>query len=107
MTNKSAKSWVVALGLAAGFATMSTTSRADQAAPEKTGSQQEQHFEREITITVKLNYLLYLPPDYFAEKKEFPLLVFLHGSGERGNDLNLVKKHGPPKLIEEGKQFTF
>jgi predicted peptidase len=35
------------------------------------------------------------------------LLIFLHGSGERGNDLNLVKKHGPPKLIEEGKQFPF
>ena len=33
------------------------------------------------------------------------MLVFLHGSGERGTDLQLVKKHGPPKLIEEGKQF--
>ena len=31
----------------------------------------------------------------------------MHGSGERGNDLDLVKKHGPPKLIEEGKQFPF
>lgn len=28
----------------------------------------------------------------------WPLLVFLHGSGERGTDLELVKKHGPPKL---------
>src|SRR5205823_1518709 len=71
------------------------------------GSQQAQHFEREITVTVKFNYLLYLPPTYPVEQKEWPLLVFLHGSGERGNDLNLVKKHGPPKLIEEGKQFPF
>jgi predicted peptidase len=79
----------------------------DKAVPEQQGSQQAQHFEREITVTVKLNYLLYVPPEYRLEQKEWPLLVFLHGSGERGNDLNLVKKHGPPKLIEEGKQFPF
>jgi len=31
-----------------------------------------------------------------------PLLIFLHGAGERGDNLELVKKHGPPKLIEAG-----
>src|SRR5262249_54165111 len=30
-----------------------------------------------------------------------------HGAGERGDDLQLVKKHGPPKLIDEGKDFPF
>ena len=34
-------------------------------------------------------------------------MLFLHGAGERGNDLNLVKKHGPPRLVEEGKSFPF
>jgi predicted peptidase len=53
-----------------------------------------------------LKYLLYLPNEYTKEKK-FPVLLFLHGSGERGNDTELVKKHGPPKLIEEGKEFPF
>lgn len=28
----------------------------------------------------------------------WPLMVFLHGAGERGTDLNLIKKHGPPKF---------
>ena len=44
-----------------------------------------------------LSYWTYLPK---AAKPEagWPLFVFLHGSGERGTDLNLVKKHGPPKL---------
>ena len=37
----------------------------------------------------------------------FPLLNFLHGAGERGDDLELVKKHGPPKLIEEGRDMPF
>ena len=57
-------------------------------------------------VKVQLNYLLYLPKEY--EKQEsWPLLLFLHGSGERGNDLELVKVHGPPKLIAAGKDFPF
>ena len=46
-------------------------------------------------------YLLY-KPDLAAKKTKgkWPLLVFLHGRGERGNNLNLVKKHGPAKIVE-------
>ncbi|MBI3838556.1 MAG: prolyl oligopeptidase family serine peptidase [Planctomycetia bacterium] len=57
-------------------------------------------------IHVTLDYLLYLPIDY-EEKDSWPLLLFLHGAGERGDDLELVKRHGPPKLIEQGKSFPF
>ncbi len=44
-----------------------------------------------------LGYWTYLPK---GEKPAtgWPLLVFLHGAGERGTDLNVLKKHGPPKL---------
>lgn len=73
---------------------------------EKMGKQSEQNLKTEIRKTVNINYLLYLPKDYDLKEK-FPLLLFLHGAGERGNDLQLVKKHGPPKLIEEGKEFPF
>jgi predicted peptidase len=47
------------------------------------------------------HYLLY-NPSLKAKKKDvkWPLLVFLHGRGERGNNLNLVKKHGPAKIVE-------
>ena len=55
---------------------------------------------------VSLNYLLALPKDY-EKKEKWPLLMFLHGSGERGDNLELLKKHGPPRLIEEGKEFPF
>ena len=62
--------------------------------------------ELERTVKVSLKYLLYLPKDY-AEKPAWPLLLFLHGAGERGDNLDSVKKHGPPKLIEAGQQFPF
>ncbi len=38
-------------------------------------------------------------------RAQYPLLIFLHGSGERGNgrdELAQVTRHGPPKLIREG-----
>jgi predicted peptidase len=34
-------------------------------------------------------------------------MVFLHGAGERGSDLEKVKTHGPPKLVAQGKVFPF
>jgi len=72
------------------------------AADEKTeAGQRPQTFEK--TITVKLDYLLYLPEGYDKQQdKKWPLIVFLHGSGESGSDINMVKKHGPPKLLAAG-----
>jgi predicted peptidase len=58
----------------------------------------------DVKVPVKLEYLLYLPPDYETQDA-WPLVIFLHGAGERGNNLELVKKHGPPKLIEAGQDF--
>ncbi len=66
--------------------------------------QQEKEFEREVTIKVKIKYLLYLPPGYESDKKDWPLLMFLHGAGESGDNLAKVKLHGPPKLIENKKR---
>jgi predicted peptidase len=51
-------------------------------------------------VEIKLDYLLYLPEDYGKEQnKKWPLILFLHGAGERGDDVQLVAKHGPPKLL--------
>ena len=59
-----------------------------------------------ITMDVSTQYLLYLPEGY-GQKKEWPLLLFLHGAGERGSNIEIVKRHGPPKLVEQGKHFPF
>lgn len=69
--------------------------------------QQAKHLEKQITVTVKLDYLVYLPDDYEQADKKWPLILFLHGSGESGSDLSLVKKHGPPKIVENKSDFPF
>jgi len=57
---------------------------------------------------VRLRYLIYLPGDYDAKPADnWPLVLFLHGSGERGEDIEKVKIHGPPKLVSQGKTFPF
>jgi len=69
--------------------------------------QHEKRFEKEITVKVKLNYLLFLPEGYGKGDKTWPLILFLHGAGECGNDLAKVKIHGPPKIVETKKDFPF
>lgn len=55
-----------------------------------------------------LRYYLYYPKEYVSHpEEEFGLLLFLHGGGESGLELEHVKKNGPPKLLVEGKQFPF
>ncbi len=55
-----------------------------------------------------ISYLQYLPEGYGeAETSRFPLVIFLHGAGERGADLEKVKKHGPPKLAMKDHGFPF
>ena len=52
-------------------------------------------------------YLEHLPVGYHSgQTTDFPLLIALHGIGEAGNgssDLDRVQKHGPAKLINQGK----
>ncbi|HVX15218.1 MAG TPA: prolyl oligopeptidase family serine peptidase [Pirellulales bacterium] len=69
--------------------------------------QEAKHFEKEVTITVKLNYLLFLPTDYAQSDKKWPLILFLHGAGESGENLEKVKAHGPPKIVDKNADFQF
>ncbi len=58
------------------------------------------------TADQPLRYWLYLPDSYESSPQDkFPLLLFLHGGGEGGSDLEKVKKHGPPKLIASGNSL--
>jgi predicted peptidase len=70
--------------------------------------QKREHFEKTITQQVALNYLLFLPEGYEAGgAKKWPLMLFLHGAGERGTNVARVAVHGPPKVVKTKKDFPF
>ena len=53
-------------------------------------------------------YNIYYPASYGAEpEKKWPLILFLHGAGERGNNLELLKRQGLPHYLEGKKDFPF
>ncbi len=53
------------------------------------------------------NYVQYLPKDFDPEKK-YPLVFFLHGAGEWGDDLDVACRHGYMKYVrEEGREYPF
>jgi predicted peptidase len=62
--------------------------------------------QQEMKSSAQLKYLLYVP-DLRAPENGFPVLLFLHGAGERGDDLELVKKHGPPSFLDDTTKFPF
>ena len=47
-----------------------------------------------------LHYWLSLPPESVKKPEGgWPVMFFMHGAGERDTDLEMIKKHGPPKLV--------
>ena len=48
--------------------------------------------------TEQLPYMVTVPSD-FSPDEHLPLIVFLHGAGERGTDLQKINVHGIPKLF--------
>ena len=64
-------------------------------------------FITNLAMQVSLKYHIYFPNNYHDSDTKFPLVLFLHGAGERGDDLGLVEKHGIPKMINNGINFPF
>lgn len=91
------------LGVCWGLAAVS-----GQAEEPQPGSQVAQSVE--VTIAgnkrAPVRYLLFLPKDY-AKQESWPLMLFLHGAGERGDDIELVKKWGPPASVAKKPDFPF
>jgi predicted peptidase len=65
--------------------------------------QLERHY---LSESEDLDYLLFVPRDYQEGSTTlWPLILFLHGRGESGDNLNIVKRHGIPRVIEEAEDF--
>jgi predicted peptidase len=60
--------------------------------------------ERDLTMY----YMLFAPKNYHDDGEPWPLMLFLHGYGECGdNELERVKIHGPAKLVDSRADFPF
>ncbi len=78
------------------------------AAPTQGTNQMAKQFELKKTQRLEAKYLLFLPQGYDAKPNErWPLILFLHGAGERGSDVWKVATHGPPKHVATHPDFPF
>jgi predicted peptidase len=77
-------------------------------ADDSSAAQTAQKFSVTQTRTLAADYLLFLPAGYAANpEKKWPLILFLHGSGERGTNVFAVAKHGPPSVAPGMTNFPF
>lgn len=61
-----------------------------------------------VSKKISINYALTLPDGYDAkDTKLYPLILFLHGAGERGSDLSLVTRLYPISHAQNTQGFPF
>lgn len=70
-----------------------------------------------VTKSSTIGYLEYLPAGYNNNSEKYPIVIFLHGLGERGpastdyntlkNGIGTVERNGPPKYVKYGTDFPF
>jgi dienelactone hydrolase len=70
-----------------------------------------------VTSPSVIAYLEYLPADYHSNSDKYPVVIFLHGIGERGTNttdttllkqsIGTVTRNGPPLHVKNGTQFPF
>ncbi|MEN8242827.1 MAG: alpha/beta hydrolase-fold protein [Chloroflexota bacterium] len=67
-----------------------------------------QHAHSYLTTTgEEIKYLLYIPENY-DQKENWPLIVFFHGYGAYGGNLDLlIKQGGLPAFLEDNQNFEF
>lgn len=65
-------------------------------------------FKGTFTRPVSANYLVFLPRAYSSRPRDrWPLILFLHGSGERGTDLKKLSNDGPAMMAHRDPDFPF
>lgn len=74
--------------------------------PFSTMAQEKEIFKKEQFIQEgdTLNYRILFPRD-FSEDKKYPVVLFLHGAGERGKDNEAQLTHGSKLFLEKREEF--
>lgn len=77
-------------------------------AQEKVGVNLQQKTYHSEFLNRDRAYWRYLPKGHGDDPaRKWPVILFLHGNGERGDDVNLVLKHGPIKEVAAGRDLPF
>src|SRR5687768_1462639 len=58
------------------------------------------------TGTFLFNCVVYKPAN-FSTTKKYPLVLFFHGMGEAGTDVNKMYSSGLPKVLKDGYKPSF
>jgi predicted peptidase len=65
-------------------------------------------FRQKVKAPPPCQYLLFLPRGYATQREGlWPLILFLHGAGERGTNVWRADIHGPNKYIAAHPDFPF
>ena len=95
------------LGLSALLAFMLSISLVPGSAG-KFGGQSAQKIALKDGTVDHINYLLYLPARYGRDiVTRWPLIIFLHGTEERGDNPQMVKDYGIPSWLDTRDDFPF
>lgn len=90
----------------AGVARLAAAAEQVNDAPPKTPGNHRLKFQAKVgDENFDLPYLLYLPADYGKNPAPHPVLIFLHGAGECGTDLNAIFIHGPAPALEGNQKM--
>lgn len=66
------------------------------------------HGENNDQKTARYDYLTYLPEKYNLDSlQRWPLIIYLHGGSDRGNNLKKLYSSGIPDQIYRGRNFPF
>lgn len=89
------------------FAAMSAAASLPGRAATIPSGEHVQSFSGVVSKHVALRYLIWMPDAAAMPAAGWPLVIFLHGSGERGHDLAKVKAYGPARDASAGRRFPF
>lgn len=96
------------MNLRAVFAVLCLCSVTALRSDDMPANQEAKSFSKQVTRPLELRYLIFLPASYKEDStKRWPLMLFLHGAGERGTNLAKVAVHGPPKNVKTNADFPF
>jgi predicted peptidase len=70
-------------------------------------SEQRKSFSTVLRRRETLQYIVSLPRQYIESSQRWPVILYLHGAGDRGDNLDLVKRQGPPYQAEHELEFPF